>query len=401
MLRSETYPWDSQVLNSFKQMLLVYIADTQHAGAEYREARAIRREAAKGILSLARINATLAAELQPTLLKLRDDADDEIRHELMNRLGFLFKTAPALMWEVLEDFAEREIQGGVLRVGVSFMQRIAGFEAAKISALCEKIFLRVSVDSEETKEARLGCSNIFAGLAVHQEDPRSLKMLEAMLATPTEYGRELAHFTFALSAYFHDDNKEVRSASFALLERILNAYLVVKKTLDARFEAAPEKLTDADRELYSEVLKGIDEVASRIHLTSGAINHGRAESQLADAVFFEHSRPLLETLASMAHPHTAHAIIETLAFFAPLDPIGILCLIAQSVKAGAANNYQFESLGEDLVVKTVECYLAEFRPLLRDHPEGNVALMEILDIFVRVGWPRAIQLTYRLGDIYR
>jgi hypothetical protein len=38
---------------------------------------------------------------------------------------------------------------------------------------------------------------------------------------------------------------------------------------------------------------------------------------------------------------------------------------------------------------------------LREHPEGNVALMEILDIFVRVGWPRALQLTYRLGDIYR
>ena len=67
----------------------------------------------------------------------------------------------------------------------------------------------------------------------------------------------------------------------------------------------------------------------------------------------------------------------------------------------AANNYQYEPLAEELIVKTVERYLAEFRPLLREHPECHVALMEILDIFVRVGWPQAHGLTYRLGDIYR
>ena len=94
------------------------------------------------------------------------------------------------------------------------------------------------------------------------------------------------------------------------------------------------------------------------------------------------------------------AVIETLAFFVPLDPVGVLLLIAKSVKTSAANNYQYEPLAVELIVKTVERYLAEFRPLLREHPECHVALMEILDVFVGVGWPQAHQLTYRLGDIY-
>jgi hypothetical protein len=150
-----------------------------------------------------------------------------------------------------------------------------------------------------------------------------------------------------------------------------------------------------------EALKGIDEVATRIHLTSGAFSHGNAETPAPDGAFFKQAMPLLKALASMAHPHTAHAVNETLVFFVPLDPAGVLLLIAQSVKASAVNSYQYDPLAEDLIVKTVERYLAEFRPLLRGRPECHVALMEILDIFVRVGWPQAHQLTYRLGDIYR
>ena len=44
-----------------------------------------------------------------------------------------------------------------------------------------------------------------------------------------------------------------------------------------RFAAAPDQWQTSDRELYGEALKGIDEVATRIHLTSGAFSHGNAE----------------------------------------------------------------------------------------------------------------------------
>jgi hypothetical protein len=399
-LRSDTYIWDSETVDYFKAVLLPFVADPPPAGEENLKARA-RIEAAKGVMSVARINAARAEELRPTILELRDDPEDEIRHELMNRLLFLFKTAPALMWHLLDGLAESETKGRVLAAGVGSMRRIASIDAARISSLAERIFLRLPAADKDTEEARLGCSDIFAGLAVYQEDATSLKMLDQMIAAPVNHGRELAHIVFALGAYLHEEKKEVSSGAFALLRRILDAYIAAKNALDVRFAAAPEKWQAADRELYGNVLRGIDEIATRIHLTSGAFNHGNADLPPPSAAFFEHARPLLEALASMAHPHTAHAVIETLAFFVPLDPMGVLRLIAQSIKASADHNYQYEPLAEDLVVKTVERYLAEFRPLLREDPEGNVALMEILDIFVRVGWPRALQLTYRLSDIYR
>ena len=46
-------------------------------------------------------------------------------------------------------------------------------------------------------------------------------------------------------------------------------------------------------------------------------------------------------------------------------------------------------------------YFAEFRLLLRERSDCHTALMRILDVFVRVGWPSAYQLTYQLSNIYR
>ncbi|MFN7994869.1 MAG: hypothetical protein U0Q18_14785 [Bryobacteraceae bacterium] len=412
VLRGKGYLWDSATIEFLKTIILRYVTgpspspdlestgQAQSAKEDYSNC-ALRIEAAKGLMSLAGVSAGLADELRPVILKLASDPEDEIRFEFMNRLMFLFKTAPALMWKLLERLADEEQKGNVLRVGVSSMQRIAGLDAARIAALAEKIFVRLAADDDDREDARLGCSDIFAGLAVHQSDATSLKMLDIMIGAPTTYGSELRHIIFGLGGFLHDEKTAVRIAAFALLGRILDAFIAAKNALDARFAAAPDQWQTSDREFYGEVLKGIDEVATRIHLTSGAFSHGNAEAPAPDSAFFKQALPLLKTLASMAHPHTAHAVNETLAHFVPLDPGGVLLLIAQSVKASAANNYQYDPLAEGLIVTTVERYLAEFRPLLRERPESHVALMEILDIFVRVGWPQAHQLTYRLGDIYR
>ncbi len=51
------------------------------------------------------------------------------------------------------------------------------------------------------------------------------------------------------------------------------------------------------------------------------------------------------------------------------------------------------------MVRLVEQYLAEYRAILRENEECRRTLLEVLDIFVQVGWPSALRLTYRL-EIY-
>lgn len=67
--------------------------------------------------------------------------------------------------------------------------------------------LKLPAEDDETKEARLGCSDIFAGLAIHQKEAASLKILDRMIARPIDYHRELGRIIFMLSGYFHDDKR--------------------------------------------------------------------------------------------------------------------------------------------------------------------------------------------------
>jgi hypothetical protein len=90
-----------------------------------------------------------------------------------------------------------------------------------------------------------------------------------------------------------------------------------------------------------------------------------------------------------------------LDFLAPVDPPGVFLRIGRIVLTGGQNGYQYESFGADLIVRVVERYLAEFRGVLRENGECRRILIETLDIFVKVGWPQARQLTYRMEEIFR
>ena len=119
-----------------------------------------------------------------------------------------------------------------------------------------------------------------------------------------------------------------------------------------------------------------------------------------DAVY-QQARPLLSQLAGIGHPHIAHALLEALSLLIPADPAGVLLVTGEVVRTGSKYGYQHESLAEGLIVQMVERYLAEYRPMLREHRECHQTLMDIVDVFVQVGWPSAHRLTYRLGEIYR
>jgi hypothetical protein len=69
------------------------------------------------------------------------------------------------------------------------------------------------------------------------------------------------------------------------------------------------------------------------------------------------------------------------------------------VQTPSKYGYQDEALGEEVITRLIERYLAGHRPLLREHREAHKVLLDILDEFVRVGWPRAHRLVYRLDEI--
>lgn len=84
-----------------------------------------------------------------------------------------------------------------------------------------------------------------------------------------------------------------------------------------------------------------------------------------------------------------------------LSPREVFLRIAHIIQRGKEGGYQQESLAIELVVNVVNTMLADFRPLLQADQEMREALARTLDIFVEAGWGQAIQLTYRLDEIFR
>ena len=94
--------------------------------------------------------------------------------------------------------------------------------------------------------------------------------------------------------------------------------------------------------------------------------------------------------------------------FAIRSATGCLRRNHRLASVGTRGRFQSESaaefigirIGVQLVVKIVERYLADYRDIFAD-PDSRKDLLDCLDAFVRVGWPEARALTYRIADIWR
>ena len=96
-----------------------------------------------------------------------------------------------------------------------------------------------------------------------------------------------------------------------------------------------------------------------------------------------------------------HRLVEMLEAVAPVDPRRVFLQVAALIEGGKRDNYQYESMAVDNIVRIVRKYLAEYRSLLQEDVDCRAALRKILDAFVAAGWPAAQRLSYRLDEIYR
>jgi hypothetical protein len=82
------------------------------------------------------------------------------------------------------------------------------------------------------------------------------------------------------------------------------------------------------------------------------------------------------------------------------DPSLVLRLAAEVVSCSKRFQYNLDSLAIGETVKLVESVLADHRAEAQD--DASVRnLLSLLDAFVEVGWPEALNLVWRLDEVYR
>jgi hypothetical protein len=111
--------------------------------------------------------------------------------------------------------------------------------------------------------------------------------------------------------------------------------------------------------------------------------------------------PLFAELCDIPFVEAAYDVLQTLEFLVEADPLKVVLWVASLVRRAETDGVQYESMAAELVVRMVERYLAEYGPLFRDDRNARKALLDVLGVFVKAGWPGATRLTHRLGEVFR
>src|SRR5262249_30694280 len=125
---------------------------------------AVRVEAAMGLTWIARYPSCVDDAVLNAIEGLSHDAVPAVRYQVASHLVALYRTAPDLMWNILEHLCVTESSRGVLQGLLAHaLNRLAAPHADRVANLVRVIFHRI-IDGTGAREVRESCVSIFTAL---------------------------------------------------------------------------------------------------------------------------------------------------------------------------------------------------------------------------------------------
>jgi hypothetical protein len=154
----------------------------------------------------------------------------------------------------------------------------------------------------------------------------------------------------------------------------------------------------------------IDNIVSRLFFHTDNIKNKNEEENISDELlekFYFKTKKLLKRILyppnsteTLLSPSTAHYFMQLLNNVLKFDVAGVLQMAARVGSTSKQFGYNLDGLAVSEVVKLVETVLADHRKEVREDSSLE-DLLNLLDVFAEAGWPDAIQLTWRLDEIFR
>jgi hypothetical protein len=378
-----------------------------------------RIDAAEGLLFLAHNASCMDANCIAQIDRLSNDLVPAVRLQIADRLGLLQRNSPETMVRILTHLAQYDPSSSVV---FSLLRhqlfRLMPERSDEVNQLTTTIFGRTDLNGKMANEVHLTCVSIFLELFLWRGHKTSEALIGEFSTETAKFAQESAHIITCLREVLTVGPAETpdpiceaaRARAFSLLEALTASaqrdFLALKQThAKERFSEWPA----ADQGKAQRIAQLPDSISSQMYFASGAhaekSNASQAERTSLSIGqkkrFLEESGKLFDLLSREPHPSTVHHLIETLQSLLEIDPRQVLLRITSIVEAGKGGGYQSESLAVELIVGVVNRIFADYRPMLQDYQEMRTAIVTMLDIFVEAGWPQAIQLTYRLDEIFR
>ena len=225
-------------------------------------------------------------------------------------------------------------------------------------------------------------------LAVRYGTPFADATIRAWLSTPIDNTTTVAVIAGHLRGILNPADPSLRDAQ-------RRAFDLLTLTLE------PLRVAWADPAQAANALTVAEGVAQELYHASGAFKtEEQSRTALGDPeVFASLALPLLDGVGQVRHPAVTHHTIQTVEHLGDAQPKPALLLAMRAITEDS--RYITESLGVDAVLKLINRYIADHRELVLGDPECTTAVRVLLERFVRVGWPQAVQMAERMDELFR
>lgn len=374
---------------------------------------AARIDAAAGLLILAERETCVSEEVLATIGTLSHDQVSAVRFQVASNLLALYATNLDFMWSLAEKIAERDSSVSVLNTRLnSVLGQLAGAQPDRVFDLVKVILHRTA--DREAGELRRDAHSLVEGLYVYRGHAPSEALVREVVNAMHEHPSDARDLVGPLrSAIIYGSNQEedtqVRQRALALMLELLQRAQTGLDSITQSQSGVPwTEWEQSAQKTAQKLAQLVNDVCSQVYFASGAFELGQGGKDAAEAPsveirirLYNEASELLDQLVGVSLPEGIHHVISTLEIYIDHEPKDVFLRIARTVRKNVQSGYQNESLAEALIVRIVQRYLADHRSMLREEDACRTALIELLETFVRAGWPSARQLTYRLEEIFR
>lgn len=343
--------------------------------------------------------------------KLALDPVPSVRFLLSHDLWRVGENAPDVMWTLLERLVSQETNAVVLKGVSTSLSHASRWNKPRAFELVKRLLARREDDSNASEGFWNDTACILTDYAVRDREPSAVGILAGWRTEPLRHVNALATSGHRLIGYIRPQQNR---ASFLQARELLLGHLdAAASGLAELHKSAETSGQKVSPEMWRGLYGLIDESVMRIYFAADIDPNlrQRNEHPLDDTTrpqFFRDALPVLEKVLSfgsqpttgMLLAPTAHHFMELLNGVLRYDPPLVMRLAAEVVECSKRFNYPLDSMAMKESVALVEAILADYRVHVQDEISLK-HLLNLLDAFAEAGWPDALNLVWRLDEIYR
>lgn len=361
--------------------------------------------AAQGLCRLAAKADSATPAVLAAVEVLSQHATAAVRGQVLHRVWWLHETDPARMWKILDERVGKDASPGVVHDGLQSLSILGRKWPHEVARMALRVAEVPGVPSRRGKDSRAEAIALLVHLHVAKAQTLPIAMLSGVTTAAGARWEEAGAMVRPLADYLvHGDPASVDPAAEAIRKRAwaLMEPLCVSAAA-AWASLAAESIPDASPDAVRGVASLIDQLVVQLHQAVKEDEHGQSGQVVGTSLlvrFLSEARISLEALSHTNHPRMVHHFIELLADLAPANPTACLLLMRNAV-AGSGGGYAGERLGMEGITNFLRWLMAEHRDTVTADAEGRAAVLQIVEPFLRVGWPEARRLADEIDRWFR